>query len=899
MKAKGLVAFFLFFGSVGLCGQVSRVTLPDSSNADTIPQRVARPGQDSIPFTAQPDYPVSDDALEAKVDYYARDSMIYNNLEGGVLELFGNANVTYTTIKLTAAHIYYDVEQGIVTAEGLPDSSGQIVGKPVFEDGTQTFNAERMRYNFQTQKGVVFGVSTTYSDIVVRGQKSKFVSGGETDTLQSSNDEVYSQGAIFTTCQHDIPHFGIRSNKQKVVPGKLVVVGPSNLEIMGVPTPLFLPFGFFPVTKTRSSGLLFPRDYEFSEQWGFGLRGIGWFFPLGPHANLALRTNIYLKGTFGLNLTSQYRKRYKYSGNVFFGYDNRRQENFNTGEVTRTQSFAIRWTHNQDRAAHPTNTFGGSINLQTNLFQSRDQNDAANVLENTLNSNLSFRKNWSDLPIALSLGFSHSQNNRSRQMTITFPDFNFRTQNIYPFKRPGGKEGALETTVITYNGDLRTRFNAADTSLFSQETLDNAQFGVRQSASLSNSLKLFNYINLNPSINYQEVWYVRTLEKNFDPTPDLDSIPIVVDGDTIGFQIDTIGFGTVNEQLVSGFDSWRTMSASLSMNTQLFGTVLFKKGWLRGFRHTLKPSIGLSFVPNLFQDRFIQSVQTDIRDPTLMDEYNIFEGAIFGAPNDNRAAMLLTYSINNVFEGKYWSKRDTAEKKFKIFDNIIVGGSYNILADSLNWSQITVRGTHRLFKGLTTISLNASFDPYTVNEDNRRIDVTRWEAERRLLRFVNFSARFATSFSLGRIKSFFGSEGQGQSGRGNDNGTLQRNNESSEFVKLFENFSVNHNLVMELRSLPDGRDTFRISVNSLNVRGNIALTKNWTIQIGNFGYDFIRRSLSYPSVGFFRDLHCWEMGLNWAPDRGTYQFFIRVKPGSLDFLKLPYDRNNADGLTAF
>jgi hypothetical protein len=897
LKAKGLAAFFLFFGQIGLWGQVENPNRTPDSSPDPAPAVDTLPAGDSLP--PPPDYPLSPDALTNNVDYGGRDSMIYNSEEGGILELYGDAFVTYTSIKLTAAHISYDVQNGIVEAEGMPDSSGQIVGTPIFEDGSQKFNAKRMRYNFRSQKGIVYGVSTTYNDITVYGRQSKFVSADRSDSLARKNDEVYSQGAIFTTCTHDEPHFGIRSNKQKVIPGKLVVVGPSNLEIMGVPTPLFLPFGFFPVTKQRSSGLLFPSDYEFSEQWGFGLRGVGWFIPLGQHANLAIRTNIYLKGTFGLNLTSQYRKRYKYSGNAFFGYDNRRNEDLGTGEVTRTQSFAIRWSHNQDRAAHPTNTFGGSINIQTNLFQSRDQNDADNVLENQLNSNLSFRKNWQELPIALALGFSHSQNNRSRQMTITFPDFNFRTQNIYPFKRPGGRQGPLESTVITYNADLKTRFTAADTALFSQETLENAQFGIRQRASLSNSIKLFRFINLNPSINYQEIWYLRTLEKTFDPTPEIEFLPIIADGDTIGFQPDTVGFGTVNEGLVTGFDSWRTMSASLTFNTQLFGTLLFKKGWLRGLRHTLKPSFSFSFTPDLFLDRYIQSVQTDIRDPDLMDEYNIFQGAIFGAPAQSGPAMLLSYSFNNVFEGKYFSKRDTAEKKFKIFDNIILNGSYNFVADSLNWSTVNIRGTHRLFKGLTTISLSTILDPYIVNKNNQRIDVTRWEAERRLLRFVNFTARFATSFSVGRIKDFFTNRDDRKGSRPGDRPEKSKQKPSSEFARLFDNFSLNHNLVLRLDRLPDGTDTFRISVNSINFRGNIALTDNWNIRVGNFGYDFIQKRLTYPSVGFYRDLHCWEMGLNWAPQRGTYQFFIRVKPGSMDFLKLPYDRNNADGISAF
>ncbi len=263
-------------------------TLPSIPN-DTIPS-----ASDSIFVPSNPDalsIKYSKDTLDAPVDYNAQDSMIYD-IANKKIHLYGAATVKYTTINLQADYIVFDWASNIVTAEGLPDSTGRMSGFPEFSDGDQTFTAKRMKYNFKSQKGIVYDVTTQQNDVYVLGSKSKFVSGPEKDTTQN-NDIVFSEDAIFTTCTHPEPHFGIRSRKQKVIPNKLVIVGASNLEIMGVPTPLWLPFGFFPVASGRRTGLIFPSDYEYSPQLGFGLREIGWFFPLGDHFNLTVTGDIY------------------------------------------------------------------------------------------------------------------------------------------------------------------------------------------------------------------------------------------------------------------------------------------------------------------------------------------------------------------------------------------------------------------------------------------------------------------------------------------------------------------------------------------------------------------------------------------------------------------------------
>ncbi|MCI5081801.1 MAG: hypothetical protein MRY78_08920 [Saprospiraceae bacterium] len=898
LKAKVTFTIFILIGLFsGLLAQEKPVSEADSTLLKPLFPADST-GVDSTGVGVEREtFQLSQDSLDAPVNYSALDSMIYD-IQGQKIHLFGSAEVTYQTIKLNASHIIFDWQTNVVTAEGMPDSTGTMAGLPVFKDGDQEFTAERMRYNFQSRKGVIYEVTTQQNDVVVKGSKSKFVSGEriEGDTTSEVNDYVFSADALFTTCTHDEPHYGIRSRKQKVIPNKLVVVGPSNLELMGVPTPLWLPFGFFPITQGRRTGLLFPRDYEYSQQWGFGLRDVGWFFPLGEHFNLSLTANLYLKGTWGVNARSNYRKRYKYNGNFDLGYDSRRSEAAD-GTITRTNSFRFQWSHRQDRTAHPTNNFGGSINIQTNGYQSNVFNDQR-VLDNQLRSNLTFSKVWQDKPFNLNVAFSHNQNTATERISITFPSVQFRTQALYPFKRKtpsGGKEQWYERITFRYSGEASNRFDATDSTLFTQQTLEDAQFGIRHDVTGGTSFKILKYLNLNPSITYKETWYMRTLERQFNPGIEVDTI-----NNNGLITYDTTAFGMIEDINRFGFKAWRQYSVGVGLNTQLFGTVLFKKGKIRGLRHLMKPSVSLSFSPN-YQNPALGYFRT-VRSETVEDgeeQYSIFRDGIFGSPPNSGQAMALSYSINNIFEAKYFSNRDSTNKKLKLFDNIIVNGNYNFAADSLKWSPVRVNGTTRLFKGITTFSASATFDPYTIDDNGRRIDRFAWNANRQLLRFVDANARFNTNITVGKIRALFQGEEEEVVEDLNDQRKNDPRPQEKDFLSLFENFSISHNLVMRWETNNEGRDTFRISTNTVNFRGSIQLTDNWRINIGSFGYDFNAERITYPSFGVSRDLHCWQMDFNWAPNRGTYQFSIYVKPGSLDFIKIPYARNNADGLRAF
>ncbi len=910
MKAK--LFFAIIFCWAFLTLSVQAQTEPPTRR-DTVPAgrsgRVVAP-RDSFSVERQDsllaNIRFSQDSLEAEVDYGSQDSMALDNVNQKVF-LWGKAYANYKTISLKADYIVIDLENSIATASGLPDSTGRMAGLPEFADGDQEFQADSMRYNFQTRKGIVYDVTTLQNDVVVRGSRSKFVSGQQVpgDTTRV-NDVVYSEGAIFTTCTADHPHYGIRSNKQKVVPNKLVVVGPSNLEIMSVPTPLWLPFGFFPITKGRSTGLLFPSDYEYSPTWGFGLRDVGWFFPLGDHFNLAVRSNLYLKGRWGVTVSSDYRKRYKYNGAISLGYEKLIQEDAE-GNLTRPTSFLFSWRHQQDRSAHPSISLGGSINLQSNNYRQRVFNDAQNVLgSQQLNSNFSFNKVWQDKPLSFSAAFSHSQNSLTRQVNLTFPNLQFLTQTLYPLKRKerSGQEKWYETVTLRYTADARTSFTTTDTTLFTQQMFENGQYGMRQTATSGTSFKLFQYFNLNPSVNYEEVWYFNTLRKEFDPTVEFE-VDTIFNADRSDFTIDTTftSYGQVNDFRRFGFESFRRFSSSMSLNTQLFGTLQFRKGWLRGLRHVAKISTSLNYAPGYSDDLdYIRFTKFDVRFPDSLQQYSIFQGGIYGAPQLTGQQFSLGYSINNIFEAKI--RKDTADQKIKLFDNLVVNGNYNFSADSLNWSPVSINGTARFFKGVTTFSTLIRFDPYALAADSRgnfqRIDRFYFNENGKFLRFSDANLRFNTSLTVAKIREIFQGTPEQYVENVNQNQPRNQSEKPEDFLSLFENFSINHNFVMGWNTDPrTGKPVFDLSINSLNVQGSIALTPNWRINIGNFGYDFVRNDFSYPSLGFSRDLHCWEMGMNAQPTRGTYSFYIQVKPGTLGFIRLPYQRNNADAIRAF
>jgi hypothetical protein len=841
---------------------------------------------------------ISSDALDEQVDYKSADSMFFD-VKNKQVHLYGQAEVKYQSMTITADYILIDWKENIMQAESR-EILGKTVGKPTFEQNNQKFTANKLRYNFKTYKGIIYEAQTMQEGMNVVGEKGKFFGAGEDST---KSNIIYNKNAIFSTCDLEHPHFGIRSSKQKIVQDKVAVVGPCNIVIGDIPTPIWFPFGFFPLKTGQRTGLIFPQGYEYSEAWGFGLERVGWYLPMGEYWDLTLTGDVYLKGTFRVHGASNYRKRYKFNGNASASFAYLRTEV--NGIPKYSPSMSIRWTHNQDAKAHPYRTLGGSINLQTSDYQRSNQTDAASRLQSSLSSNMSYRQRF-DQPFDLSASFSHSQNTNTRDVTISFPTVNFQTQNLFPFKRKikTGGERWYERIQMRYTGEARNQFTAKDSTLFTQKTLDDAKFGARHNVTAATSFNLLKYFTVSPNANYKEVWYFKTLEKTFDPTLQIEYDTITSPDGEVQIIADTVKFGQVLDMEDFGFKPFREYNTGVSMSTKVFGTLLFKRGKLRGLRHVITPSFGFNYTPDYTNPDwgYFKTVRKDLNSDEEI-RYNIFENnqlSGYGTPSASGRQMNFNYGFGNLFEAKVFSKRDSTLKNVKLFNSISVGGNYNFAADSMQWSQVSISGNTNFFNGITSFRFGLTLDPYDFNrETGSRINKFNLDTNGKLLRVAGWNSAITTNLTVGRLRDLIKGVNTDQRVANeprDEEGGLQE----QDLLSLFENFTISHNFTIQSRyDTKSQKDTILVTTNSIASRGTIALTPNWNISVGNFGYDFQSKKITYPDFSFSRDLHCWEMGVSWQPYFDTYSFYIRVKPGKLDFINLPYRKNIQDSRRRF
>lgn len=875
---------------------------PDSTGTSPLIGKTGRdtilPGPSRTATVDLSNVKISKDALDDVVEYGARDSMWFD-VKKKQVHLYGAASVKYTTMTVKAAYILLDYNKNEITAEPLPDSIGNPSGLPEFQDKDQNFTAAKLRYNFRSKKGIIYEARTKQEDLYVLGERAKFI-GSEVsaDTSKKQTNTIYNKNALITTCDDPHPHFGIRTRKLKVVPDKLVVTGFSNVEIGGIPTPLVLPFGFYPITKTRKAGVIIPRDFEFADREGLGLRDFGWYQPINDHMDVTAKFNLYTSGSFGTTTLFNYKQNYKFSSRFELRYNNRVSENDQAQKVSQ-KSFGINWNHQQDGKAHPSRRFGGSVNIQTNQDQRRNRNDYNSVFQNTLNSNLTFSKTFPGKPYQFNAGLTHSQNTQTRDMTISLPNAAFSLQRIYPFKRKEaiGKERWYEKLSLTYNGRLENSFRAKDTSLFTKKTLQNARIGIQHQMSSDLNFKLFKYITLSPNVSYEENWYPYITERAllnrnilvYDTIKQSDGTVarIELNEDKSQYGVDT----TYRKWIPKRFG---TYNAGVSATTIRFLTKQFKHGWLRGFRHKVTYSASVGFGREYDGKKYFRELWTDYR-PRYRDTitYGIFDDAPFGRPSMGSRDVNLAYSIGNVMEFKYRNaKRDTIIKK-RLFDNLVFSGNYGLTRDTLKWSTISTGGLFRLFKGISQLTWSATFDPYVTNAKGTRINKFALAEQNKLVRTTRLDFALNTGFQIRQLRDVFGKKDKDKTGKGS--GTTDKHD---DLLGWFDDFRIDHRIGFSRQLIPDGygrdRDTLVVTTNNISFSGDIQLNSKWYIGIGNISYDFQRSQLVYPDLRFTRDLHCWELSLSWQPTNGTYIFSINVKPGSLDFLKVPYRKNNFD-----
>ena len=718
----------------------------------------------------------SEDAIESEISY-GSEGRKKIDLAKKEVHLWDKAYVKYEDINVSADYIVFNFETNIVTASATYDDQGHLLSKATFSEGDQNFQYNSFKYNFKTEKGIVYQGVTKEGELFVHGGFTKLVTAQ--DSL--SSDVLYNQNAIITSCNHDHPHFGIRSNRIKVVPNKIAVIGPSWLEIADVPTPLWLPFGFFPISSGKSSGLILPQNYDFSQAWGFGLQNVGYYFPINDYMDLRLTGDIYLRGSWALNADFKYTKKYGYSGGLLASRTSRIQESNTTADYDKTVSYRFNWYHRQDPKAHPYRSFNTSVNILTAGYNNQNRTDAYARTQDNISSTVSYSYQFGTSPWSLTGGANLTQSLSAGTVDLDAPNLKLNMRQIYPFKKKEriGKEKWYEKIGVTYNSEFRNKLSATDTTFYLAETWDDARYGVKHSASSNASFKFLKYFSFNPSANYSETWFFREINKVNDGIIQLDSSSFVFDGDTT-IVIDSI-YGTVIETVENSFLPFRTGSIGGGISTKLFWTETRNKGFLRGFRHTVTPNLTFNYSPDS-ESPYEKLVDNDFRvGIDDLETYTIIPTTVFSA-NPSQQSLALNLNIQNIVEFKYYSKKDSTAKNFKL-TNYTFNSNYNFVADSFKLSNPSLTGRANFFKSRMAINYGFTVNPYKT-ENGRLIDQFAWEDEFQLPNISDFTVRTTTSLRFSEIKGWFSKDKKAKN--------KSKNKGPVTFNSLFDDFSVQY-----------------------------------------------------------------------------------------------------------
>ena len=895
----------------------NRTALDVAPKVDTL-------GKDSLKVNIIKTLKISKDALDEPVEYKAKDSIIFENSKN-LIHLYGDASVKYQTIEVKAAYIVLNIKENLATAEARKDSSGRTAGVPVFSDKDQTFKSQKMRYNFKNKKGVVYDVQTLQQNLYVLGEKTKFV--GKKDSTQ--NDVIYSKNAILTTCSDPHPHFGIRANKMKVIANKLIIVGPSNLEIGGVPTPVWLPFGFYPVTKTKQTGLIFPNYYGFRPGQGLGLEGIGWYFPINKHHDLKLTANAYTVGSWGLRAESNYNYRYKFSGNFTLSYDNLVTEK----ELVKTSNrpISITWRHTQDSKARPNQSFSANINIQTNaqVLQRNVLNSVPDVRSNSNSSGINYARQFPGKPFNFTAGIQQNQNIRTHVMVLE-PTINLNVNTLYPLKKlkRQGKDDLLNTIYEGFNistgANMRANMNTYDTLLFKKETYEKRlRAGLAYNANASVPLNIFKIITISPNANFSQNVNFDQIKKIYRDTQFVRKVP-TTDASGKPTTKDEIVYGKIDTVKSWGLNPVTNFNMGVSANTILYGTKQFKKGYFRGIRHQMNASVGFNYAPNLNKAAWCDSIRLPSTDKNLRkkSEYSVFEGSVLGTPSCDRISKgnkFINISTTHNLQIKVKGRKDSIAKKIVILNNLDISTSIDLNKDTLRMSRFMPSINQNILYGLVNLSLRTTFTPYV--QGRKTSNSTTWNDTRdyawdkksiyatengkfripKPVLFEQANFNISSRASIKEIRDLINKK-SGVAKVDTTKNSLKKPTKDSEktsenlrdVISLIENFSLSHVMNFEMnRNTKNNKDTIFMNTNNITLNGSIPLSNNWRLDFGSIGYDFGTKRPTYAALGIFRDLHCWDIGGSWYPTRGTFFFTLKVKSAPLDFLKAPIQKQNA------
>jgi hypothetical protein len=816
--------------------------------------------------------PKSKSSLDAPVSYTAKDSITFDLLYNRA-NLFGNSHVGYQNLELTADVITIALDSSIVHAEGRKDSIGEVIGKPLFRQGSEEYEPDRISYNFKTRRAFITNVYTKQGEGFMTTDESK----------RDSSGLMYLNGGKYTTCDAQHPHFYLKMSRAKVRPGKSVVFGPAHLVVEDVPLPLAVPYGFFPFSHSYQSGFIMPSYGDETER-GFYLREGGYYFAINDYVDLKLVGDIYTKGSWGLSLSSNYKKRYKFSGSLYLSFQKTVFEDKSQPSVS---DFKITWTHRQDSKANPSSSFSASVNFASTSYEKNNLTSRYNpesYTQSTRTSSVSYSKTFEDLGLTLSGTFNLSQNLRDSMISVTLPTLNITLARLYPFKRKHavGKERWYEKIAMSYTGTLQNSITTKDYKLFKSNLLKDWRNGMKHQIPISATVQLFKYINLTTSFNFTDRMYMQKVRQDWDK----DKQTVVRDT--------TLGFYNVYDY-----------NLSLSLNTKLYGFYKPAKWaggkFIQAIRHVFTPSVSFSYAPDFGSDSYgyYGSYQRTDRDGVPVGNpvtYSYYAGSLYGTPLSGMRGNI-NMDISNNLEMKVASKSDsTGMKKVSLIDELGASLSYNMAAKSRPWSDLSTRLRLKLSKNYT-FSLNAVFATYAYEFDERGNvvvgDRTEWSYGR-FGRFQGMSQNFSYTFNNETFKKirnkllgldtakddndeedeedddFTDPEMQnvdpdrekGKTGaKKNEKGT-QLDEDGYLKFQMPWSFTVSYGVIMrENTSAKINPKNMRYPykfTHTLNFSGNVRISEGWNITFSS-GYDFNYNRLSMTTASLSRDLHCFSM----------------------------------------
>ena len=808
-------------------------------------------------------FKVSKDSLDAPVVYHADDSMVMD-VPGKKILLYGKeAKVKYTDNELTAPGIEFDQRTNLVTAFLRKDSTGKVISFPTFVQGDLTTVSDTIAFNMKTGKGLTKGTYTHQDEMYIYADKIKKI-----DPFA-----FFAYKTRFTTCNLDTPHFSFVSKKIKFIKDKFAVTGPVHPEFEGVPIPIILPFGLFPLSQGRHSGLIAPT-FNANEQFGLSLDGIGYYKVINDNWDVTTRATIYSYGGYTFNISPRYYKRYRRQGNFSFDYQRFKTNFKGDPDFSTSKTFNIRWSHSLDTKSRPGVTFNASVNAGSSKFNQQVPNSPTRNFSNQLNSSIAYAKVWKDKPYNISVNANHSQNTINKSISITLPDISFNLNTLYPLRRKEvlGNYKWYENLGIALNSNVKSLTSFTDDDSFSQlnigkQIFNNLQWGGNHNVPITLSLPSLGPLQIAPSISYTERWFQQKFRRSWD---------------TVKRRVDT--------SVSKGFYSARDMSFGISMSSRIFGSFTFgKNSKIKAIRHEIRPSVSANYKPDMNGKYFYNS---RIDTSGNVGRFNIFDNSLYGAFGEGRFGGL-SFNIDNNIQMKVKDKKDTAAdavKKITLIDGLNLSGSYNFLADSFQLSTFSVGARTNLWDKVS-ITASGILDPYQTDAAGNRIDKLVWKNKVLTLgRFIGGNVSMSTQFQGGdKTKKKGSNQLTGQPYNPNTGMPLDEyqteaayiSNNPAEFADFSIPWSVSFSYSLRFqRDRKADYSGFRTSLfQDVNWNGTVNLTEKWQLGLNGF-YNISQKELGTISVSIARELHCWQMAINVSPV-GRYRFFnISISPKS-------------------